>query len=229
MGWLFYTDPTRVRGHAGERAEITRLCTHHGDDVVYEPLQLSKVGSTWYAAIRKCPLDGEPIAQSHYAPAEDGSFVLAAIFLVRYDRGCFGYKDMDETMGPNEARAPISLIRKLSPLVPARGGNDPCAYARAWRARCEAFASIPSYEVGDVIALGTPIPLTDSTEIRTVRKTSQVVRGRNRTAYVDVETGQAWTLKRTHLAGSSLVSRAAGAASPVLAEFAARMGEQAHD
>lgn len=225
MGWLFYTDPSRVLGHAGEKAEFARLTTHKGDDVAYEPLQLSKVGSTWYVAVRKRPLNGVPIAQDHFVTAEDGSFVFAAVFFVRYDQGCFGYKDMDETMGPNEARAPISLIKKLSPLAPASGESDPCAYARAWRARCAAFAGIPDYKAGDVIALGTPIQLKDGTEIRTVRKTAYVSRGKTRSTYVDVETGKTWALKRVHLAGSSLVSSAAGEASPVLAEFADRQRE----
>jgi hypothetical protein len=55
---------------------------------------------------------------------------FATVFLIRYYRdGSWGYKDMDETMGPCEAKCPKSLLRKLK--TPAE--ND---FARAWRKRC---------------------------------------------------------------------------------------------
>ena len=225
MGWLFYTDPSRVQDHAGEKAEITRLTTYKGDDVAYEPLQLSKVGSTWYVAVRKRPLNGVPIAQDHFMTAEDGSFVFAAVFLVRYDQGCFGYKDMDETMGPNESRAPISLIRKLSPLIEPKDDEDTRHWAQNWRARCKAYAEIPSYQAGDVIALGTPLPLQNGATLRTVRKDTYIHRGKNHSVYIDVDGGGHYRLSKAQLMGSSLVSNAAKEASPVLAEFADRQRE----
>jgi len=227
MGWIFYTDPSRVQGHAGEKDEITRLTTHKAEDVGYRPLQISKVGSTWYAAVEKRPLNGQPIKQIHYVPRDDGSFVFAVIVLVRYDQGCFGYKDMDETMGPNEARAPISLIKKLSPLVLPEDVEDTRHWAHKWRAKCEGYAQIPGYKNGDVIELGSPIERTDGTTIKTVRKDSYRYRGKNRTYYVDVDTGASWRLTRSHLAGSRLVKTAAAAGSSVLAEFEARRAEAA--
>lgn len=216
MGWLFYTDPSRVRGYAGEKAEITRLTTHASDQAIYEPLQLSKVGSTWYAAIRCAPMPGNVLGADTYVTDPDGSFTFAAIFLIRYDRGCFGYKDMDETAGPNESRAPITLLDRLSPLC------DPTGYAAAWRQRCRNWAAIPSYRDGDVIELGTPIKLTDGSVIRSVRKESTCHRGKTHVVYVDVETGARWRLKRAHLAGSKLKSWALSAGTEILAEFAAR-------
>ena len=218
MGWMFYTDPAKVAGYAGEKDEITRLTTHVTETCQYRPLQISKVGSTWYAAVERRPRDGKSCDQTTYQTAADGSYVFAVVVLVRYHDHCFGYKDMDETMGPNEARAPITLIRKLSPIV------DPESYAHAWRHRCTEFANIPTYAAGDIIDLGTPIKLTDGSEITTVKKKSYFDKGKNRTAYVDTATGQTWRLKREHLAGSTLRERDIHAATDVLAEFARRQG-----
>lgn len=222
MGWLFYSDPSRVQGHAGEKAEIARLTTHKTETVQYEPLQISKVGGTWYAAVKKTPLDGKPIEQFAYVPNEDGSFVFAAIFLVSYDRGCFGYKDMDECMGPNEACAPMSLIAKLSSLIEPENEDDSRHWAKRWRARCKAFATIPSYAEGDVIALGTPITLADGSLLRNIRKASYPYRGKTRSYYIDVDGGGRYRLSKAQLAGSTLVTPASSGASDVLAEFAAR-------
>lgn len=222
MGWMFYTDPSRVRGHAGEKDEITRLTTHKTEDVEYRPLQISKVGSTWYGAVEKRPLNGKPIAQIHYVPRDDGSFVFAVIVLVRYDQGCFGYKDMDETMGPCEARAPISLLKKLSPLVAPEDDEDTRHWAHKWRAKCEAYSQIPTYNVGDTIELGTPIELSNGSLLKTVRKDSYRYRGKNRSYYVDVDGGGHYRLVKRHLVGSTLKSAAAPTGTSILAEFNAR-------
>lgn len=223
MGWLFYTDPNRVKGHAGEKDEITRLTTHKGDDVEYRPLQLSKVGSTWYAAVEKRPVGDNQIEQSHYVLNDDGSYVFAAIFLVKYDQGCFGYKDMDETMGPNEARAPLSLIQKLSPLVEDK--NDTHQWAQKWRARCKAFAEIPTYKVGDVIVLARPLAMQNGRTINTVRKDNYIHRGKTQTCYIDLEGGGKYRLTKADLAGSTLKEAAMSEGSAILAEFAARLAQ----
>ena len=58
---------------------------------------------------------------------------FATVTLIRYggrgDTCAWYYKDMDETWGPNEARCPKSLLKKLT--TPAY--ND---WARAWRKEC---------------------------------------------------------------------------------------------
>lgn len=222
MGWTFYCDPTRVQNYAAEKAEITRMCSYESDDVTYQPLHLSKVGSTWYAAVKKTPKGDYSIGDTQYVHDPDGSYVFAAIFLVRYDQGCFGYKDMDETMGPVEARAPMSLIKKLSPLIDSEDEHDSPFWAERWRARCQAWAELPNYKPGDVIALGAPIALTNGTEIKTVRKDTYRRRGKNMPVYVDVETGDRWRLTRTQLTGSQLVKPAVTGGSSVLEEFEAR-------
>lgn len=124
MGWLFYTD-RRVKSYADEKAEITRLCTFDTDRRKTTLIKASKVGSTWYAAARVTALDGTPIHDRTYMTDACGSITFGAVFLTRYDDGCWGYKDMEESAGPVEARAPLSLLNTLSDL------RDPDSYAHA--------------------------------------------------------------------------------------------------
>lgn len=62
-------------------------------------------------------------------------YQFATVMLIRYkDKTCaWYYKDMDETVGPCEARCPKSLLRKLK--TPAH--NE---YARQWRKSCWQYA-----------------------------------------------------------------------------------------
>jgi len=67
----------------------------------------------------------------------DGKVRLCLVVLTRWERnpkdGCnFGYKDMDEFMGPCEAGCPAKLFKMLSPI---KDGVE--TYARDWRARCQ--------------------------------------------------------------------------------------------
>lgn len=121
MSWTQYPDTKFT--YAEEKAEIVRICG-------WTVLQASKVGSTWYCAVRN-----------------PKGAVLAVVILINYQGG-FAYNDMNEDMGPNEARAPMSLIRKLSPTENA--------HSLDWRERCARHASQPKFMVGDKIVLSAP-------------------------------------------------------------------------
>ena len=149
MGWLFYTDG-RVQTYADEKAEIARLCTFEGERRKTELVKACKVGSTWYAAARVTNLDGTQVEDTTYVTDADGSITFGAVFLTRYDDGCWGYKDMEESAGPVESRAPLSLLALLSEL------KDPDSYAHAWRQRCQNWAAIPDYAEGDKIKMKLP-------------------------------------------------------------------------
>lgn len=112
MGWTFqYGKPHDVE------QEIRSLFTPADPTSrQYEILKLSRYGSTWYAAVRTTYV--------HTGQSE----VWAAVILTKVDKGDWGYKDMEESMGPNEANAPISLIKLLDPT-----DNE---YAMKWRERC---------------------------------------------------------------------------------------------
>ena len=212
MGWLFYTD-RRVKCYADEKKEIERLCTFESDTRRTVLLKACKVASTWYAAARVTNLDGTPVEDATYATDEDGSITFGAVFLTRYDAGCWGYKDMEESAGPVESRAPPGLLNLLSEL------KDPDSFAHAWRQRCRDWAAIPDYEEGDRIRLAAPVALTDGSTCQIVTATHYRRGRQKRRCYRIEETGGLVRLSKATLAGSELLGSAKGAASPVLAEF----------
>lgn len=217
MGWLFYTD-RRVKTYADEKAEITRLCTFETDTRKTVLIKACKVGSTWYAAAKVTRLDGLPVDDRTYVTDTDGSVTFGAVFLTRYDDGCWGYKDMEEGAGPVESRAPLSILALLSEL------KDADSYAHAWRQRCRDWAAIPEYTEGDRIRLAAPVSLSDGSTCQIVT-TTHYRRGRQRRrCYRIEETGGLARLSKASLAGSKLLSSAKGDASPVLAEFFAERG-----
>ncbi len=156
MGWTFY-----MNRPACVASEINRLCTFATEEKSAAPIKACLVGSTWYVAVRVQMLGGaaEPGGRDpHDAYDLDatGAYTFAAVFLTRIDGGEWGYKDMDECMGPNEAEAPLSLLKLLSPTA-----RD---YAVGWRERCRKTAALKSRTVtdGDVIKLAEPITFTDN-------------------------------------------------------------------
>ena len=212
MGWLFYTD-RRVQTYADEKAEIARLCTFENDTRKTVLLKACKVGSTWYAAAKVTNVDGSPVEDETYITDADGSITFAAVFLTRYDEGCWGYKDMEESAGPVESRAPLSLLALLAEL------KDPGNYAHAWRQRCRDWASIPDYQEGDRIRLAAPVALSDGSTCQIVTATHYRRGRQKRRCYRIEETGGLVRLSKASLAGSELLGSSKGAASPVLAEF----------
>ena len=212
MGWLFYTD-RRVKSYADEKAEITRLCTFESDARKTDLIRACKVGSTWYAAARITTIDGSPVKDTTYVTDDDGSITFAAVFLTRYDDGCWGYKDMEESAGPVASRTPLGILALLSEL------KDPDSYAHAWRQRCRDWAAIPDYDEGDKIKLAAPVTLTDGSTCQIVTATHYRRGGQKRRCYRIEETGGLVRLSKASLAGSELLSSAKSEASPVRAEF----------
>jgi hypothetical protein len=85
--------------------------------------------------------------QRTFIPDKDGSVTTALIFVTNSgERGSrsynFGYKDMDETMGPCEPVA-ASILRHLSALDLENGG-EVAKWAQAWRDRCKAYSAARS-------------------------------------------------------------------------------------
>ena len=219
MGWLFYTD-RRVQTYADEKAEITRLCTFESERRKTELVKACKVGSTWYAAAKVTNLDGTAVEDATYVSDPDGSITFGAVFLTRYDDGCWGYKDIEEIAGPVESRAPLSLLALLSEL------KDPDSYAHTWRQRCRDWAAIPDYEEGDKIRLAKPLMLTDGSTCQIVTATHYRRGRQKRRCYRIEETGGLVRLSKATLACSELIGSAKAAASPALAEFMAGQGKE---
>lgn len=113
MGWtLLHKDP-RQSPHDFFAREF-------GSGTAYGTLLASRtVGSTVYLAWQK----------------QDGT-VFAIVCLTQRkprDHDNFGYKDMDESMGPVESRCPAAILDLLSPTT--------SEYALAWRQRCRDYAT----------------------------------------------------------------------------------------
>jgi hypothetical protein len=121
MGWTQYPDVQYT--YAQEKAEIGRLCAP------WTPVQTSKVGSTWYVA------------------AQRDDVITAFVFLTN-TKGGWSYKDIGEECQPYEAKAPASLIRKLTPTT-SEG-------ALKWRQNCLDHAARPKFKKGDRIRLASP-------------------------------------------------------------------------
>jgi hypothetical protein len=131
MGWTYM--PSRGR----DRAEIVRdQLNWENDTFTDKVLDLAVVGTTVYILVCRTPKAAwEP--STTYVNEADGSFRWIAVFLTQKARDAydFGYKDLEESMGPVEARCPRRLIDNASPLRhpdPAVEGN----YAARWRQKC---------------------------------------------------------------------------------------------
>jgi hypothetical protein len=120
MGWLYHNDKLR---HQTPVQYITKEFTCEGPTGRATVLAAAVVGNTIYAAIRNEDAGG------------GSPYVFAAVILFENnERNGFGYKIMDETMGPYQADCPDRIMRLLSSIedLPSAG------YAAKWRANVEA-------------------------------------------------------------------------------------------
>ena len=105
MGWLYMQS---LGGHSGPRQYLDAQFTYENNGTRAQVLRSSLIKMrTWYAALEL------------FRP-DQAREVVGVICLVRYnprDREgyVFGYKDMDETMGPCEAECPAAILDLLTP------------------------------------------------------------------------------------------------------------------
>jgi len=186
MGWLIYNHtPACIRD------EIARLCGGENEQRRSYPVLISQKRNVWYAAVRVEPKGGRLSsgldATGDYETDASGGYTFAAVFLTSRENGEWGYKSMDETMGPNEAQAPIKLIDLLSPTT--------SQWARDWRQSCRDNAALASRTLkpGDVIRLSEPLRFTDGSERQTFHVSIERYPGRKRstTVFTCTETGAA--------------------------------------
>jgi hypothetical protein len=91
-------------------------------------------------------------------------YVWGAAFMLNYTREAyynFGYKDMDETMGPNIANCPASILDLLTPLEEHPISSQSKKWANKWREECRRRINIPKIKFGQKIEFfqglyGTP-------------------------------------------------------------------------
>lgn len=122
MGWLFFEKPASITGYFRDQIN------YEDESRKQTLLDLAIVGmTTGYAAIEQIlKTTGE-------------RKVYAMVILMRFvpkarDGLTFGYKDVDETMGPTEARCPARILDLLTPLP--EDEMQTTQWARRWRERC---------------------------------------------------------------------------------------------
>jgi len=119
MGWLYMKS---LKGHSGPRQYLDAQFTHERPDLISKVLRSALVDMrVYYAAVEQVRV------------ATGQREVWAAICLVRYNPRdpegyIFGYKDMEESMGPCESNCPAPILDLLTPTDRE--------YAVQWRARC---------------------------------------------------------------------------------------------
>lgn len=131
MGWTYLTRNSGMTDREFFQREWS------SDTVI---LDCATVNNTFYAATENRRIPGK---------------VTAAVILVRRCRGVynFGYKDMDENMGPCESKCPERILNLLT--------ETESAFAIEWRARCRNYANsrakLRQLKPGDVVTLASPM------------------------------------------------------------------------
>lgn len=177
MGWLYKHDPID-----DPVAYLTDQYNHDGELRTYRVLAATRVANTVYMAVRVTE------------KATGKFYVLAAVILISNTRKHgFGYKDMDETMGPCECACPDRIMRLLSPIadIPSQG------YAADWRARVAAHKQAAaelrtkraSLRPGSIITLEREVSFRDGTtaaafRMRFVRRKTPVFEPLNRPGFL---------------------------------------------
>lgn len=186
MGWSFgFGKPRSVRD------EIAGLCTWDNKHGKAEPIFITRRGSIWYAAVRSTPSPSgsHDAGKFEYTLDEDGSYVFAAVFLTRTDSGDWGYKGMDEAMGPVESGAPLKLLDMLSETTSQSALNwrQRCRDNAAWQRKREKLAD------GDVVRFKQVISFTNGHNQDTfavvIRDPSECGHRRRRTFFKCVDSG----------------------------------------
>jgi hypothetical protein len=118
MGWLYQRDP--VENPLGYlMAKYNYDCDTH----TLQTLDGARAGNTVYLAVKSTD------------KTTGRSFVFAAVILIsNTKKNGFGYKDMDEAMGPCECDCPQRIMRLLSSLADLPNPS----YTADWRARVAA-------------------------------------------------------------------------------------------
>lgn len=176
MGWLYKHDPIN-----DPVAYLTDQYNHDGEHRTYRVLTAARVANTVYMAVK--------ITEK----TTGNAYVLAAVILISNTRKHgFGYKDMDETMGPGECACPDRVMRLLSPIEDIPNPS----YATEWRARVAAHTKAAaelrtkraSLRPGSIVTLEREVSFRDGTtaaafRMRFVRRKTPIFEPVDRPGY----------------------------------------------
>ena len=155
MGWLYMQS---LDGHKTPKAYLDNQLTFERETGSKSRVLKSSVVKfrTYYAAVE--------------IEREGTREVVAVVCMINYNTRdkegyIFGYKDMDETMGPYQTECPTSILDLLTPTT--------SEYAVQWRANCRSYqtrrASATKLKEGDTITFEKPITFTSGAVISTFR------------------------------------------------------------
>ena len=176
MGWLYKHDPID-----DPVAYLTDQYNHDGEHRTYRVLAAARVANTVYMAVK--------ITEK----TTSNSYVLAAVILISNTRKHgFGYKDMDETVGPCECACPDRIMRLLSPIEDIPNPS----YAAEWRAGVAAHKKAAaelrtkraSLQPGSIVTLEREVSFRDGTtaaafRMRFVRRKTPIFEPVDRPGY----------------------------------------------
>jgi hypothetical protein len=118
MGWLYQRDPVD-----NPLAYMMGKYNYDCDTHTLQTLDGARAGNTVYLAVKSTD------------KTTGTSYVFAAVILISNTKKWgFGYKDMDESMGPCECACPERIMRLLTPIADLPNPG----YAAEWRARVAA-------------------------------------------------------------------------------------------
>jgi hypothetical protein len=125
--------------------EFPTTLVEHGEIVA-----CSTVRNVFYAAVRNND-------KAAYEPGKTWALVV----LIQRTRGHynFGYKEMDETMGPYESHAPAKVLDALS----STDNENAIAWRQDCRTNLAAKATRSKVQRGDTVIFDPPIAFTDGT------------------------------------------------------------------
>lgn len=205
MGWTYQRKPYGMTTLEAVKAQFT--WSHVAEENRPHIVEGSMRGSVAYLAIRF------PAAlvkdEGSYIPDADGSITWCAVILTKSDKRAsdgydFGYKDMEETMGPCEADCPAKILNILSAL------RDPNSYAHDWRKRCRESLAKPkrkAFTDGQIIVLKEPASFGDGVKRQTFRVQiwqNYTRRGKAKTFYLCQDTGARCRISGSVLDGATI-------------------------
>ena len=154
MGWLFMS--RHSMGYPSPKAYLDAQFT-------YDRRQEDGCSRDLKVLASSCPQNRVYYAAAQVMTDGIGGEIFAIVCLVRWnpanrDGHQFGYKDMEESMGPCEAGCPARILDLLTPTT-----NE---HALDWRRRCRENLGRRARKVehGDIIKLPAPMKFTDGHE-----------------------------------------------------------------
>jgi hypothetical protein len=167
MGWLYMSS---MRGHKTPKQYLDHQFTYEGKSFTCKVLDSAVVSmKRYYAAVEKVE------------KATGARSVVCVVCLVNFNRRdkegmIFGYKDMDETMGPCKTDCPARILDLLTPTD--------SEYAVEWRAKCQRRLAKVLPQAGQTVVLKTRMQFSDKTTQSRFRVLERKVRGRKKLFFV---------------------------------------------